>query len=328
MKLPCGFRICSSAVLLVCVASSTAAQTAGHPRPTQRMLQNQQMNAPWNRDLLMRWSADGTSFSEASLFVRSGGVPSLARDEKGRLIAAFQWFPSDQRESFDKVAVRVSETGGASWTEPVAITVANLPENFQRPFDPTIVTLPGPRYRMYFSCGPRNTPGQHGLSTSIATYSAVSGDGVDYTFEPQPRFAVEGHTVIDCAVTQFKMLWYYAAPIGKPEDGAYSGTSADGVSFTRGANLASTGGMNWTGNLIALSNELRFYGSSNRGIWWSASHDGKQWGSATWTGVRGGDPGIVQAGDKFLLVYVSESVRNDPRPFAPVPAPARIRASQ
>lgn len=46
-------------------------------------------SGPWNNDLVIAESADGRRFGEARRFVERGGVPSLIRDSKGRLIAAF-----------------------------------------------------------------------------------------------------------------------------------------------------------------------------------------------------------------------------------------------
>src|SRR5688572_2267967 len=60
-------------------------------------------SGPWNNDLVIAESTDGRRFGEPRRFVERGGVPSLIRDGKGRLIAAFQWFPFDRREAFDRI---------------------------------------------------------------------------------------------------------------------------------------------------------------------------------------------------------------------------------
>ncbi len=47
---------------------------------------------------------DGLRLRELGLFVKGGGVASIINDSKGRLIAAFQWFPSENEEAFDRIA--------------------------------------------------------------------------------------------------------------------------------------------------------------------------------------------------------------------------------
>jgi hypothetical protein len=304
---------------LLCCSLSLAAQTqkpgTANP-PGSKPAQTNSNNYPWNRDLMIRWSADGQTFESESVFTETAGVPSITKDEKGTLAAAFQWFPLDRADAFDKVAVRFSTTGGISWTDPAAIEVKGLPASYQRPFDPTIVNIPGKGYRMYFSCGPRPAPtGPRPMNPSsdvnVATYSAFSTDGVHYEFEPGARFEFTGHRVIDCAVAFDGTRWQYIAPIGRPDEGAYSATSSDGLAFTRLTNITSSGSFNWTGNLVALGSQLRFYGASREGVWWSQRSANNQWSAPVITNFRGGDPAVAQGKDgKLFIVYVSESRRN------------------
>jgi len=62
--------------------------------------------SPWERDLHLLESTDGPQFGNSKRFVTGGGVASIVRDAKGRLIAAFQWFPRERGEYFDRIAVR------------------------------------------------------------------------------------------------------------------------------------------------------------------------------------------------------------------------------
>jgi len=64
------------------------------------------------------------------------------------------------------------------------------------PFDPTLALLPDGRIPMYFT----SHAAQTGEEDLPAIYSAISGDGVHYEFEPGKRFALEKRPVIDCAV--------------------------------------------------------------------------------------------------------------------------------
>jgi hypothetical protein len=275
---------------------------------------------PGERDLMARRGAAGNDFAAEELFQAAAGVPSVIRDAKGRLIAAFQWFPERPSPHFDRVAVRISTDGGRSWGKPEPIEIDGLPRSYTRPFDPTLALLPDGRIRLYFSSNPT---GRRILDENTATYSAVSRDGVRYSFEPGARFTVPGRIVIDCAVLRLGDQWHYYAPIGRPEDGAYHAVSKDGLTFTRQADIASVEGVNWTGNLVAYGDGMRFYGSSRRGLWWAFSRDGEQWTRPRYLSVRGGDPAVVAVSEKeYLLVYVSEP-RRPPPPPAPGPQPPR-----
>jgi hypothetical protein len=266
---------------------------------------------------MMRWSKDGTNFDAEGVFVERGGVPSLARMPDGRLVAAFQWFPFHTQAAFDRVAVRFSNESVTTWTAEQPIVVTGLPEDFQRPFDPTVVALADGKVRMYFSCGKHGQPqSTGGPPAGVGTYSALSSDGINYVFEPGARMEAAGKAVIDCAVTQVRDKWHYVAPIGRPEDGAYYASSADGLNFTRGQDIPSSIGINWTGNLLEVSDKLRFYGSSMRGTWYSDSADGSGWSQPTMLKVNGGDPAVARtAQGNYLMVYVSQSKRTDQHPF-------------
>ncbi|MFN8532726.1 MAG: sialidase family protein [Dehalococcoidia bacterium] len=259
-------------------------------------------NGPWNRDLDVR-TGDGGRFGPSDVFTPYAGVPCLAKDAAGRLVAVFQWFPLDRTAAFDRVAVRFSTDGGLSWSDPTAIVVNGSPPSMQRPFDPTIVLLEDGRLRLYF------TSSQGGGQTAF--FSAVSVDGVSYDFEPGVRFAVNGRMVVDCAVGSAGGRWNLVAPIGRPEDGAYHAVSDDGLRFERVADIPSVGGVNWTGNLIRWGEGLRFYGSSRNGVWWSFSTDGTTWTDPVLINVAGGDPAVVEVRpERVRLVVVSEPRRN------------------
>jgi hypothetical protein len=128
---------------------------------------------PWERDLMIRSSNDGNSFGPERLFSRASGVPSIVRDQRGRLIAALQWFPQNDPANWDRVAVKISQDGGNTWSEPQPIRVQDFPEGFSRPFDPTLAVLDDGRIRIYFSSNPN---GRQTLEAGVATFSAISND--------------------------------------------------------------------------------------------------------------------------------------------------------
>ena len=255
-------------------------------------------NGPWNNDLMIAEGSDPGVFGAAQTFVPRAGVPSVIHMGEGSLVAAFQWFPENDEEHFDKVAVCFSEDYGKTWSEPISIDIAGFPPEMMRPFDPTLALLDDGKIRLYFTSGIR------GPKMVPAIYSAVSAGGMHYTFETGQRLGVAGKRVIDSAVARFKGQWHMTAPIGSPEQGAYHAVSEDGLNFTRLPNIPSSGGANWTGNLLVVDDAMRFYGGSPRELFWSETRDGHVWSKPGTISLTGGDPAAVAAGnEKYLLIF-------------------------
>ncbi len=285
---------------------------------------------PWERPLRICTSTNGINFSSCTLFQDSSGVPSLAMDSAGRLLSAFQWFPEPfQGLHWDSVAVKISLDSALTWSEPQPIVVQNLPINFQRPFDPTLVALPGGEIRIYFSSGP---PG----ANTIATYSAIGTDGIHYTFEPGIRFSQAGRNCIDPAVNLFQGLYHYTSPKGAPQDGAFHATSTDGLNFTQVADISSDSQHNWTGNMITDSLVLKFYGTGGPYMWFATTGNGIQWSPYQNLNISGGDPAVLKIpGRNYIIVYtgppsttaVSEITSTDPFTLYPNPSNGTIHIS-
>ena len=274
------------------------------------LAQDRPEHGPWNRDLYVSESADGLSFGKERLFVERGGVPTLVRDARGRLVAAFQWFPFDQRESFDRVAVMVSEDDGKSWSRPRTIQVEGLPSDFMRPFDPTLVLQEAGRLRLYFTSHSRER-------RAPAIYSAVSADGARYTFEPGMRFGVEGKPVIDCAVGRLGKQWHFFAPVQGERGQGYHAISDDGRSFRRLENVSIDGDRQWLGCAVTTEKGLRFLGSGRGGVWSAISGDGAKWTLEDRSRGRHLDPGVARTTDGRWLLIGTGPLRADagPPPF-------------
>lgn len=294
---------------------------AGSPAQTPRPQQPPRYG-PWHRDLYLQESADGLRFGESRLFVERAGVPCVIRDRAGRLAAVFQWFPFHDRSSFDKVAVSFSRDDGATWTPPRTVRVAGLPLGYQRPFDPTIVQLDDGRYRLYFTSTvsePGRAPGPP------AIYSAVSGDAIDYTFEPGKRFgADDGRSgVVDCSVIRLGGAWHLFAPyMGRPGRG-YHAVSENGLTFRQENDVIVPGRRDWIGNPVAVKDGIQFHGSGPEGMWIAFSADGARWQMEGRGGQRGGDPAVVRLrSGRYLRIFTGE-VREDADrvqpPFVPKP---------
>lgn len=264
---------------------------------------------PWEQDVLLYTSHDGTTFQEAGTFEPYAGVPCVIQDAKGRLLAVFQWFPMDDQKAFDHVAVKISTDSGKTWSTPQSIIVSGYPSDLIRPFDPTLVLLEDGKFRIYFSGnqkGPQNRPG----IAVPKTYSALSDDGINYIFEEGIRFTVSGKPVVDPALAKLGDTWHYYSPIG-PNQGFYHATSKDGLNFKREADITTLG--DGIGNVVAYQDGIRFYAGSRRGLWWSFSKNGFDWEKPVMTGIKGGDPGVVWAEkNKLLLIPVSGKVRSIP----------------
>jgi hypothetical protein len=262
-----------------------------------------QDNGPWNSPLRMAWSTDGRTFAPSTVFQDSSGVPCVIRWRGDSLVCVFQWFREPRTApTWDRVAVKFSADAGVTWSEPTPIVVHGLPQRYQRPFDPTVVVVNG-RLRLYFSSSDGMPVG--GLTSIVNTYSAISDDGVKYTFEPDARYDIADRPVIDPAVVFFNDLWHYSAPRGAPQEGAHHATSTDGLTFTPAAPYPSDMQHNWTGNYTRVNDTtLRFYGSGPQ-LWFAESADAMTWGPYQSTGVNGGDPSVVAlAPGRWLMIYV------------------------
>ncbi len=260
-------------------------------------------NGPWNADLIICESSDGTTFNNCRLFVDSAGVVCVIKKANGHLISAFQWFQAPiGSPTWDKVAVCTSTDNGSNWSSPTLALFPDLPANYQRPFDPTLALTETGDIRMYFSS---SEMGSGPLTSSVHTYSAISTDGgLTYTFEPGVRFQYPDQATIDPAVVLHNGVWYYTSPAGAPQDGAFRATSPDGLNFTQLANIPSDAQHNWTGNLLSLPGELRFYGSGSS-LWWKSTTDGgNTWSTYNNTNLKGGDPAVVKTdNNQYLMLF-------------------------
>jgi len=129
----------------------------------------------WNRDLVRMESRDALNFNSPKVVIERAGVPSLARNSKDRLVMVFQWFPFDNQKAFDRMAVSFSDDEGVTWAKPELLEIVGYPEEYIRPFDPTVVSLPDGRLRLYF------TVNQEGPDGKPCICSAISNDDLLFT---------------------------------------------------------------------------------------------------------------------------------------------------
>jgi len=309
-------------VILALVAVLSLTQRPGGPPASNGP-------GPWDNDVQV-YREDRIGRVELIATFPRAGVSTIARMPDGRLIAAHQHFPDNDPGGFDRVAVRFSSDEGVTWTNPVTIRLAGLPEGMRFPFDPTLVALPDKRVRMYFTSTPERTQGMP------AIYSAVSENGVDFTVEPGQRFGVEGKPVIDCAVVLHRGVFHLYAPLGEEQGQGYHATSADGLSFTRKPDVKMDGDRRWLGGAISDGGTLTFYGTGDpdaqgprlpsavgsqppagaprpitpaarRGgtLWTATSRDGDSFQPSAAPTIPGADPGVVAARDGGFVIVVT-----------------------
>jgi hypothetical protein len=275
-----------------------------------------------NRVEVVRIAADGTVESLAAF--AHADVSSVARMKDGRIIAACQGYPPDDEKAFNRTAIRFSSDDGRTWTAATPITVAGLDSGLAPPFDPTLVVLPDGRVRLYFI----SYPTIDGRPGPTAVHSAISGDGIRFEFEPGIRLAAEGRVVVDAAAALHAGTFHLIVPDngtpadflgrrqrGEPQSGGngYHATSADGLAFTRVADLPLPSSRDrWFGNLLADGGTLLFFGTGP-GPWPVASTDGMTWkATAAAVPVSGVDPAVVRLADGSWLVLSTREPSSAP----------------
>ncbi|HRH95205.1 MAG TPA: hypothetical protein PLB55_04690 [Prosthecobacter sp.] len=293
------------------------------PVPAAPMPQPGQ-HGPWENDVIVYHAKADGGIERLAAFERAG-VPTLARMKDGRLIAAHQHFPENDPAAFDKVAVHFSSDEGKTWTPPVVMKLNGLPEGMRFPFDPTLVPLPDGRVRMYFT----SLQGRQFDEDLQRIHSAISSDGIDYTFEPGERFKIEGRSVIDCAVVLHQGVFHLFSPdngeqpkrpdrrgqgpMMQPVDGiGYHATSTDGLNFTRVDDVKIEGRRRWLGNTQSDGKVITFFGTGEGGFV-AASVEGSNWRLVSGIQVMGADPGAVAAKDGGWILAVTGPPRDDRR---------------
>lgn len=295
-------------LLLLATFASAQEPRREPPGPAEQARAGQR--GPWQNDVVVYFAGSDGKVMRTHTFERAG-VPTIARMGGSRLIVAHQHFPADRGADFDKVAVHFSDDDGRKWTDAQVIKVDGLPEGMRFPFDPTLVPLPDGRVRLYFT----GNMGRHFGPSTPAIHSAISTDGVNYTYEPGVRFAVEGRAVIDCAVVLHAGVFHLYSPDNgagpnpmqtqAPPGVGYHATSSDGLNFTRADDVRIEGNRRWLGNAQSDGKAITFYGTGP-GVWTATSEDGAAWKLTQGPEIRGGDPGAVSTLDGGLLVVITD----------------------
>ncbi|HCN28606.1 MAG TPA: hypothetical protein DIT64_07540 [Verrucomicrobiales bacterium] len=308
-------------------------------QPGQPERPGRQQRGPWENDVLVHQLGKDGGAPQVAVFERAG-VPTLTRLRDGRLLAAHQHFPKNDPGNFDKIAVHFSSDEGLSWTPARVMQVEGLPEGMRFPFDPTLVTLPDGRVRLYFT----GMTGRVFSENRPRIHSAISEDGVNYRYEEGARFEIENRPVIDCAVVLHQGVFHLYAPDngGRPENGGeerprqgagFHATSTDGLNFTRAEDVSLPGRLRWLGNAQSNGATITFFGTSDGGgdpradggsprggIFMAVSSDGQEWRLIESPGVSGADPGAAATPDGgWIIAVTGPPVEGRSRPSAQPP---------
>jgi hypothetical protein len=278
-------------------------------------------SGPWDDDLALLRSPEGSSWERVGVLVEDASLPSACRLPGGDLLVAFQWFPFDRPDAFQRIAVIRSDDDGETWSEPRTVAFEGLPDQLGRPSGPCVVALPDGRLRMYFTAREGRSDSEDGAVRGgwQATWSAVSDDGLAWTFEPGQRFGIEGLDVSDPTVVRFRDEWHYLAPIADRVGAALHAVSTDGRTFARWPEVEVRSVGPWQGSAVAEAEHgepdayLRFYGTGRVG-WSAISRDTKDWrldGRVAWS--QGDRPAVVvlQDGSRLMVATVPGAVRRD-----------------
>lgn len=262
--------------------------------------------------IYMAQSADGVTFEEPEVFMQGAGVLSATTGEDGTLIVVFQWFPEGEEPGkFNQVAARISTDNGATWTDPETLIFKDFPDDWQAPYDPTITTTEDGRYRLFF------TTHELGMDKQFVYGTAISDDGIHYTYEGVAFEAEDGTSTVDNSAVRVEDKWFIIAPMAKEDGAALDATSTDGLTFEESTSNRDEKGY-WVGNMVYTGEEIRFYGSLKGTTYavYFATLDGINWEEAVVTNLEGAaDPAIAITADGTYLMFYPEPKASEGLPM-------------
>lgn len=204
---------------------------------------------PLQNRLLIATSTDGLHFTKQNkTLYEYGDVPDAVVTDAGKVYAYFQGIIEPQH---DIIVVGISQNGIDGWSFQ-SIRISGT-ENWRgRPCDPDVIYRNG-IFRLYFTGDPTN-------DQIPETYSAVSGDGIDFTLENGVRFSGGSSAALDPSLLWIGDTLHYFAG-GKAPSLNWHAVSTDGLQFSKLDDFSANGLM--MSNGIPMKNGYRFYGFQN-----------------------------------------------------------------
>lgn len=257
---------------------------------------------PWDNDIRIAFSNDGTTFGSSSFLLDSADVPSIAVLDDSSLIATFQWF-AGQGNQAGKVATITSNNNGTTWSNPTLANFINKPSGYIKPVDPTIINIGGGMMRMYFSMGKNII-----TDSTLDVFSATSTDGINFTFDTTIAAFSDSIEIIEPAVDNINGTWHCVYAIGHPWLGATHASSPNGSMFNYAPHINSDTAHSWIGNFLNNGSNTRFYGSTPNEIWWASTTNGNTYGPYNATNIKGVNPAVAKLPDStFVMIYIEKN---------------------
>ena len=261
-----------------------------HAHHANKKMWENNPRGPWIYELVGKKSSSHRFRKNGRIIVKGGHVPTLT--EKGKQVFLYyQWFSKEveNRNWFDHIGVSITTDYGDSWSMPTGINFSGVPHTVfgsrTRPMDPCAVTLANGQIRIYFTLEPFGP--HHKVLGDAQIHSAISNDGINFTYEPGIRLAISDVDLRDPAAVYFKGKWHLYIPNQRNEGTGYYASSSDGLNFVRQRNVKISNKGNWLGNATVAEGNINFFGT----VWRATSKNGVDWKTSRST--LGPDPAIV-----------------------------------
>jgi hypothetical protein len=246
---------------------------------------------PGQNELILKKSDSEDFENDGDVIIQGAHVPALLEADKN-VFLYFQWFPKEvtKKKWFDHIGVSISRDLGSTWQKTVGISITGIPQRLLgrqgRPMDPAAVNLRNGQIRLFFTLE-KNQPHNRVIGDA-KIHSALSNDGINFIYEPGPRFQINNVDLRDPAIVYFKNNWHLYAPNQKRSGTGYYATSTDGLNFVRQADVSVSQRGDWLGNATTANGKIYFFGT----VWVGSSSNGNDWESDRSRGL-GPDPAVV-----------------------------------
>ena len=264
---------------------------------------------PGQNELILKKSGSEDFEDDGEVIVKGAHVPSLLEAGKN-VFLYFQWFPKEatKKKWFDHIGVSISRDLGSTWQKTVGIAIKGIPQRLLgrqgRPMDPAAVNLRNGQIRLFFTLE-KNQPHNRVIGDA-KIHSALSNDGINFIYEPGPRFQIDNVDLRDPAIVYIKNNWHLYAPNQKRSGTGYYATSTDGLNFVRQADVSVAQRGDWLGNATTANGKIYFFGT----VWVGASSNGNDWESDRSRGL-GPDPAVVHLKNgPFWPLYLIYCLKN------------------
>ena len=260
--------------------------------------------SPWDNVLVPQLITETSTLWFDSPELPNAGVPCMSRGPAGEIVQMFQWFPNGDGE-LDFIARRVSYDEGRTWSGVQAVQWTGGPKVHSRQADPSLVLLGDGSWRLYFTCHVEK-------DVYPATWSAISDDGLNFTWEDGKRMELADAGLLDPSVTYFDKFYHFYSPRPGKGDGAIYATSPNGLDFTRQPDVVVKGSTDtkFLGNPMVSYGSMYFFGTlepktSWAGVFCAKSSNGVDWTVLWTTSGTFADPAAIETPSGTLVFITS-----------------------